>query len=51
MRETRSATAAQKLLAPIFFFLKKGYAMGRKRITFLLSFPHGMECVDPLGLG
>ncbi|KAG4997057.1 hypothetical protein JHK85_028496 [Glycine max] len=25
--------------------------MGRKRITFLLSFPHGMECVDPLGLG
>ncbi|KAG4910684.1 hypothetical protein JHK87_056800 [Glycine soja] len=49
MRETRSAPAPQKFVAPKFE--KKGSAVGRKGLTYLQSFPRGMECVDPLGLG
>ncbi|TKY51518.1 Exocyst complex component SEC5A [Spatholobus suberectus] len=44
MRETRTAPVAQK-------FERKGSALGRKGLTYLQSFPRGMECVDPLGLG
>ncbi|XP_062098823.1 exocyst complex component SEC5A-like [Humulus lupulus] len=44
MRETRTAPVAQK-------FEKKVSAVGRKGLTTLQSFPRGMECVDPLGLG
>ncbi|RZB44425.1 Exocyst complex component SEC5A isoform G [Glycine soja] len=49
MRETRSAPAPQKFVTPKFE--KKGSAVGRKGLTYLQSFPRGMECVDPLGLG
>ncbi|XP_027364012.1 exocyst complex component SEC5A-like isoform X3 [Abrus precatorius] len=44
MRETRTAPVAQK-------FERKASALGRKGLTYLQSFPRGMECVDPLGLG
>lgn len=45
MRETRTAPVAQK-------FERKPSALGvRKGLTYLQSFPRGMECVDPLGLG
>jgi len=49
MRETRSAPAPQKFVASKFE--KEGSAVGRKGLTYLQSFPRGMECVDPLGLG
>ncbi|KAE9611393.1 putative exocyst complex component EXOC2/Sec5 [Lupinus albus] len=48
MRETRSAPVAQKFAHKIE---RKGSAVGRKGLTYLQSFPRGMECVDPLGLG
>ncbi|XP_062089839.1 exocyst complex component SEC5A-like [Humulus lupulus] len=44
MRETRTAPVAQK-------FEKKVSAVGKKGFNTLQSFPRGMECVDPLGLG
>ncbi|PON36522.1 Exocyst complex component EXOC2/Sec [Parasponia andersonii] len=44
MRETRTAPVAQK-------FEKKVSAVGRKGLSSLQSFPRGMECIDPLGLG
>ncbi|XP_024027062.1 exocyst complex component SEC5A [Morus notabilis] len=44
MRETRTAPVAQK-------FEKKVSVVGRKGLNTLQSFPRGMECVDPLGLG
>lgn len=43
MRETRTAPVAQK-------FDKKTQPAGRG-LTTLQSFPRGMECIDPLGLG
>ncbi|CAJ2629717.1 unnamed protein product [Trifolium pratense] len=49
MRETRTAPVAQKFVAPKFE--KKKSAVTRKGLTYLQSFPRGMECVDPLGLG
>ncbi|KAK7391152.1 hypothetical protein VNO78_19563 [Psophocarpus tetragonolobus] len=49
MRETRTAPPPQKFVTPKFE--KKGSAVGRKGLTYLQSFPRGMECVDPLGLG
>ncbi|XP_057423045.1 exocyst complex component SEC5A-like isoform X2 [Lotus japonicus] len=48
MRETRTAPVAQKFAHKIE---RKGSALGRKGLTYLQSFPRGMECVDPLGLG
>lgn len=44
MRETRTAPVAQK-------FEKKVSVVVRKGLNNLQSFPRGMECVDPLGLG
>ncbi|XP_050214544.1 exocyst complex component SEC5A [Mercurialis annua] len=44
MRETRTAPVAQK-------FEKKPSALGIKGLNSLQSFPRGMECIDPLGLG
>ncbi|KAM6602258.1 hypothetical protein CsatA_021867 [Cannabis sativa] len=44
MRETRTAPVAQK-------FEKKASVVGKKGFNSLQSFPRGMECVDPLGLG
>lgn len=44
MRETRTAPVAQK-------FERKPSAIGKKGLNYLQSFPRGMECVDPLGLG
>ncbi|KAJ1424917.1 Cullin repeat-like-containing domain superfamily [Sesbania bispinosa] len=44
MRETRTAPVAQK-------FEKKVSVVARKGLNYLQSFPRGMECVDPLGLG
>ena len=44
MRETRTAPVAQK-------FEKKVSVVGRKGLSSLQSFPRGMECVEPLGLG
>ncbi|KAK7349788.1 hypothetical protein VNO77_07460 [Canavalia gladiata] len=32
-------------------FERKASLPGRKRFSYLQSFPRGMECVDPLGLG
>ncbi|KEH43566.1 putative cullin repeat-like-containing domain, exocyst complex component EXOC2/Sec5 [Medicago truncatula] len=49
MRETRTAPVAQKFIAPKFE--KKSSALAKKGLTYLQSFPRGMECVDPLGLG
>ncbi|QCE08003.1 Exocyst complex component EXOC2/Sec5 [Vigna unguiculata] len=49
MRETRTAPVAQKFVPPTFE--NKASAVGRKGLTYLQSFPRGMECVDPLGLG
>lgn len=49
MRETRTAPVAQKFVAPKFE--RKVSALGKKGLTYLQSFPRGMECVDPLGLG
>ncbi|XP_004496374.1 exocyst complex component SEC5A-like isoform X2 [Cicer arietinum] len=49
MRETRTAPVAQKFVAPKFE--RKGSALARKGLNYLQSFPRGMECVDPLGLG
>lgn len=44
MRESRTAPVAQK-------YERKVSAKGRKGLNNLQSFPRGMECVDPLGLG
>lgn len=44
MRESRTAPVAQK-------FERKATAVGRKGLNSLQSFPRGMECIDPLGLG
>ncbi|CAK7346787.1 unnamed protein product [Dovyalis caffra] len=44
MRESRTAPAAQK-------FERKPSALARKGLNTLQSFPRGMECIDPLGLG
>ncbi|XP_015582884.2 exocyst complex component SEC5A isoform X1 [Ricinus communis] len=44
MRETRTAPVAQK-------YERKPSAIGRKGLNNLQSFPRGMECIDPLGLG
>ncbi|XAR49648.1 hypothetical protein NMG60_11032913 [Bertholletia excelsa] len=44
MRETRAVPVAQK-------FERKPSAVGRKGLNTLQSFPRGMECIDPLGLG
>lgn len=49
MRETRTAPVAQKFVAPNFE--RKVSVLGKKGLTYLQSFPRGMECVDPLGLG
>ncbi|KAK7357114.1 hypothetical protein VNO80_16397 [Phaseolus coccineus] len=49
MRETRTAPVAQKFVPPKFE--NKASAVGKKGLTYLQSFPRGMECVDPLGLG
>lgn len=50
MRETRTAPVAQKFIAPKFE--RKSSALAKKGgLTYLQSFPRGMECVDPLGLG
>lgn len=49
MRETRTAPVAQKFVAQKIE--RKGSTVGRKGLTYLQSFPRGMECVDPLGLG
>jgi len=50
MRETRTAPVAQKFVPPPKFE-NKASAVARKGLTYLQSFPRGMECVDPLGLG
>ncbi|XP_022143633.1 exocyst complex component SEC5A-like [Momordica charantia] len=44
MRETRTAPAPQK-------FDRKVSAVVRPGLNHLQSFPRGMECIDPLGLG
>ncbi|XP_038699428.1 exocyst complex component SEC5A-like isoform X2 [Tripterygium wilfordii] len=44
MRETRTAPVTQK-------FEKKPSVVIRKGLNNLQSFPRGMECIDPLGLG
>ncbi|XP_043720112.1 exocyst complex component SEC5A-like [Telopea speciosissima] len=44
MRETRTVPVAQNLD-------RKVSVLGRKGLNNLHSFPRGMECVDPLGLG
>ncbi|KAJ7006438.1 exocyst complex component SEC5B-like [Populus alba x Populus x berolinensis] len=44
MRESRTAPVAQK-------FERKPSALARKGLNTLQSFPRGMECIDPLGLG
>ncbi|KAK7270381.1 hypothetical protein RIF29_23471 [Crotalaria pallida] len=48
MRETRTAPVAQKFAHKVE---RKVSTVGRKGLTYLQSFPRGMECVDPLGLG
>lgn len=44
MRESRTVPTVQKLE-------KNASAIGRKGLNNLTSFPRGMECIDPLGLG
>jgi exocyst complex component 2 len=44
MRESRTVPVAQK-------FERKPSAVARKGLITLQSFPRGMECIDPLGLG
>ncbi|XP_057490413.1 exocyst complex component SEC5A-like [Actinidia eriantha] len=44
MRETRTVPVAQKLE-------RKPSAIAGKALNNLQSFPRGMECIDPLGLG
>ncbi|KAJ6335842.1 hypothetical protein OIU78_012448, partial [Salix suchowensis] len=44
MRESRTAPVVQKLE-------RKPSAVARKGLNTLQSFPRGMECIDPLGLG
>ncbi|KAG6774330.1 hypothetical protein POTOM_021683 [Populus tomentosa] len=44
MRESRTAPVAQK-------FERKPSAVARKGLVTLQSFPRGLECIDPLGLG
>ena len=44
MRETKAVPVAQKIE-------KKASVMGLKVLNNLQSFPRGMECIDPLGLG
>ncbi|XP_043687614.1 exocyst complex component SEC5A-like isoform X2 [Telopea speciosissima] len=44
MRETRTVPVPQNLD-------RKGSALGQKGLNNVHSFPRGMECVDPLGLG
>ncbi|KAJ6730619.1 EXOCYST COMPLEX COMPONENT SEC5 [Salix viminalis] len=44
MRESRTVPVVQK-------FERKPSAVARKGLNTLQSFPRGMECIDPLGLG
>ncbi|XP_052200821.1 exocyst complex component SEC5A-like isoform X2 [Diospyros lotus] len=44
MRETKAVPVAQK-------FERKPSGVARKCLNTLQSFPRGMECIDPLGLG
>lgn len=44
MRETKAVPVVPK-------FEHKPSAMGKKGLSTLQSFPRGMECIDPLGLG
>ncbi|GMP46424.1 hypothetical protein CsSME_00014589 [Camellia sinensis var. sinensis] len=44
MRETRAVPVVQK-------FERKPSAIAKKGLNNLQSFPRGMECIDPLGLG
>ncbi|KAK4801667.1 hypothetical protein SAY86_022154 [Trapa natans] len=44
MRESRTVPTAQKLE-------KVASVVGRRGLNTLASFPRGMECIDPLGLG
>ncbi|GAB2270641.1 Exocyst complex component S5A [Dionaea muscipula] len=44
MRETRVVPVAPK-------YERKPSTLGKKGLNYLQSFPRGMECVDPLGLG
>ena len=44
MRETKAVPVIQKIE-------RKASAMGLKVLNNLQSFPRGMECIDPLGLG
>lgn len=44
MREARAAPVVQKIE-------KTASGVGKKVLTALQSFPRGMECIDPLGLG
>ncbi|GMH01031.1 hypothetical protein Nepgr_002870 [Nepenthes gracilis] len=44
MRETRAVPVAPK-------YERKPSMMGKNGLNNLLSFPRGMECIDPLGLG
>ncbi|RXH93157.1 hypothetical protein DVH24_013733 [Malus domestica] len=46
MRETRSAPVAQKVERKV-----STAGLARKGLNNLQSFPRGMECIDPLGLG
>lgn len=45
MREAKAVPVAQKK------YEKKPSDLAMKRLTNLQSFPRGMECIDPLGLG
>ncbi|WCJ43368.1 Exocyst complex component SEC5 [Euphorbia peplus] len=45
MRESRTAPVAQK------FERKPTAVLGRQVLNSVQSFPRGMECIDPLGLG
>lgn len=46
MRETRTAPVAQKVERKV-----SSAGLVRKGLNNLQSFPRGMECIDPLGLG
>lgn len=45
MRETRTVPVVPKIER------KASAALGRNVLSSLQSFPRGMECIDPLGLG
>ncbi|KAL6125479.1 hypothetical protein ACLB2K_073536 [Fragaria x ananassa] len=47
MRETRAAPVAIKVERKV----SSNAVLARKGLNTLLSFPRGMECIDPLGLG